>query len=123
MMTPLGPTGRIGELAELRNKLAPLLFRCAKTVYELHLFEPLGFLVELKQIPQIVVIVRNSRETKEYLKATRAPYKQEVRSSSLRPPSIPAASQGQCPSYGASAHCIPPTALWPPDSLSSLQAP
>ena len=31
---------------------AHLPFRCAKTVSELDLFEPLGLLVELEQIPQ-----------------------------------------------------------------------
>jgi hypothetical protein len=40
---------------------------CAKTVFELHLFERLGLLFERKQIPQLVVNIRNSRKTKEPL--------------------------------------------------------
>jgi hypothetical protein len=56
--------------------IARLLFRCAKTVSELLLFEVLGLLFERKQIPQIVVIVRISRKTMDPLEATRLPTRQ-----------------------------------------------
>jgi hypothetical protein len=42
-------------------------FRSAKTVSEPHLFEPLRLPFERKQIPQVVVIVRISRKTREPL--------------------------------------------------------
>jgi hypothetical protein len=44
---------------QMSRGLAPLLFGCAKTVSECHLLEPLGFLFERKQIPQIVVNARS----------------------------------------------------------------
>ena len=53
-------------------------FRCAKTVSELHLFVPLGLLFERKQIPQIVVNIRISRNPMEPLEATRLPWAQGV---------------------------------------------
>ena len=61
----------------------PLLFRCAKTVSELDLLKSLELLFERKQIPRIVVNIRNSRKTMEPLEATWLPYKQEVHSSIL----------------------------------------
>ncbi len=54
--------------------IAPLLFNCAKTVSEPHLFERLGLLFERKQIPQFVVNIRTSRKTMEPLEATRLPW-------------------------------------------------
>jgi hypothetical protein len=57
--------------------LTLLLFSCAKTVSELHLFERLGLLFERKQIPQIVVNVRISRKTMETLEAARLPCRQQ----------------------------------------------
>jgi len=56
----------------------PLLFKCAKTVSELHLFQLLGLPFERKQIPQIVVNVRTSRQTTEPLETTRLPWAQGV---------------------------------------------
>jgi hypothetical protein len=67
---------------------APLFFGCATTVSELHPFRSLGLLFERKQIPQIVVNVRTLRKTTEPLEATLLPYKQEVRGSSPRAPTI-----------------------------------
>ena len=51
-----------------------LLFRCAKTVSESHLFQLPGFPFERKQIPQIVVIVRIQRKTMEALEQTTVPW-------------------------------------------------
>ncbi len=48
--------------------------RCAKTVSERHLFEELGLLFERKQIPQIVVNIRISRNPMEPLEATKLPW-------------------------------------------------
>jgi hypothetical protein len=42
-------------------ELALLLFNCANTVSESHLFQPKGLLFERKQTPQIIVIVRIQR--------------------------------------------------------------
>src|ERR1700722_1711035 len=61
------------------------LLHCAKTVSERHLFEPLRFLFERKQIPQIVVIVRISRNATEPLEATRLPWRTGVVSRSRGP--------------------------------------
>jgi hypothetical protein len=58
--------------------VTPLLFLCAKTVSELHLFVPLRLLLERKPIPQIVVNVRTSRKTTEPLEATSVPWAQGV---------------------------------------------
>ena len=58
--------------------LTPLLFSCAKTVFESHLFQPKGLLFERKQIPQIVVIVRIQRKTMEPLEQTTVPWAQGV---------------------------------------------
>jgi len=52
----------------------PLFSGRAKTVPELHLFEPLGLQFERKQIPQFVVNVRISRKPMEPLEATRLPW-------------------------------------------------
>ncbi len=60
------------------DKLALLLFYCAKTVSELDLFEPLGLPFERKQIPRIVVNVRIQRKTTELLEATSLPWAQGV---------------------------------------------
>jgi hypothetical protein len=54
----------------------PLLFNCAKTVSESHLFQLRGLPFERKQIPQIVVIVRIQRKTMEPLEQTRVPWAQ-----------------------------------------------
>ena len=54
--------------------LTPLLFNCAGTVSELHLFQRLGLLLERKQIPQVVVNVRIRRKAMEPLEATRLPW-------------------------------------------------
>jgi hypothetical protein len=59
-------------------ELALLLFNCAKTVSESHLFQPPGLLFERKQIPQIVVIVRIQRKTMEPLEQTTVPWAQGV---------------------------------------------
>ena len=61
-----------------RGRLTPLLLRCAKTVSELHLFDPLGLLFEQKRIPQFVVNIRKSRNAMEPLEATRLPWAQGV---------------------------------------------
>jgi hypothetical protein len=78
--------------------VTPLLFRCAKTVSELHLFAPLRLLLERKPIPQIVVNVRTSRKTTEPLEATSVPWAQGVgrsnrpaptnRINQIRPPKV-----------------------------------
>jgi hypothetical protein len=47
---------------------------------------PPGFLIERKQIPQIVEIVRNSREPMELLEPARPPWAQGVGSSNLPAP-------------------------------------
>jgi hypothetical protein len=57
-------------------------------VSEIDLLNPTGLLFERKQIPQFVVNIRIWRKTMEPLEATRLPYKQEVRGSSPRPPTI-----------------------------------
>ena len=58
-VTPSGaPSFRTGN----QIGVTPLLLCCAKTVSELHLFELLGLLLERKQIPQIVVNVRNAEK-------------------------------------------------------------
>jgi hypothetical protein len=62
----------------LETRAEHLLFGCAKTVSELHLFEPLRLLFERKQIPQIVVIVRISQKTTEPLEGTQLPWAQGV---------------------------------------------
>ncbi len=55
-----------------------LLFSCAKTVSEAHLFQLPGLPFERKQIPQIVVIVRIQRKTMEPLEQTLVPWAQGV---------------------------------------------
>ena len=58
------------------EKINPLLFACAKTVSEGHLFQPRSLLVERKQIPQIVVIVGTWRKPMAPLEITRLPWAQ-----------------------------------------------
>jgi hypothetical protein len=58
--------------------LALLLFNCAKTVSESHLFQLPGLPFERKQIPLIVVIVRIQRKTMEPLEQTTVPWAQGV---------------------------------------------
>jgi hypothetical protein len=53
-----------------------LLFHCAGTVSELHLFERLRLLFERKQIPRIVVNIWIRRKALEPLEATRLPWAQ-----------------------------------------------
>lgn len=72
----IGFGGAAASVAGDRNRVAPLLFCCAKTVSELHLLEPPGLLFERKQIPQIIVNVRNSRKATEPLETTRVPWAQ-----------------------------------------------
>ena len=52
----------------------PLLFVCAKTVSEGHLFQPRSLLIERKQIPQIVVIAGTLRKPMAPLEITRLPW-------------------------------------------------
>src|SRR5260221_1965555 len=59
-----------------RRLVAPLLFYCAETVSEPHLFHPWNLQFERKQIPQFVVNVRISRKAMEPLEATRLPCSQ-----------------------------------------------
>jgi hypothetical protein len=59
-------------------ELALLLFNCAKTVSESHLFQLPRLPFERKQIPQIVVIVRIQRYTMEPLEQTTVPWAQGV---------------------------------------------
>lgn len=74
-------------MAQRRIGVALLLFfGCARTVSEPDLFKRLRLLFERKQIPRIVVNIRNSRKTMEPLEATRLPYKQEVAGSIPAPP-------------------------------------
>jgi hypothetical protein len=72
----------------LETRAEHLLFGCAKTVSELHLFEPLRLLFERKQIPQIVVNVRIRRKAMEPLEAARLPWAQGVRRSNRPAPTI-----------------------------------
>ena len=58
--------------------LTRLLFNCAKTVSEPDLLKRPGLLFERKQIPQIIVNVRNSRTATEPLETTRVPWAQGV---------------------------------------------
>jgi hypothetical protein len=58
------------------ERINPLLFACAKTVSEGHLFQPRSLLVERKQIPQIVVIVGTWRKPMAPLEITRLPWAQ-----------------------------------------------
>ena len=60
------------------ERINPLLFACAKTVSEGHLFQPRSLLVERKQIPQIVVIVGTWRKPMAPLEITRLPWAQGV---------------------------------------------
>ena len=66
------------DSAVLSTGITPLLFRCAKTVSESHLFQPKGLPFERKHIPQIVVIVRIQRYTMEPLEQTTVPWAQGV---------------------------------------------
>ncbi len=66
-----------------------------KTVSKLQLFEALGLLFERKQIPQIVVIVRNSRKTTEPLEPTPLPWAQGVGRSNRPAPTIRISICGQ----------------------------
>ena len=50
------------DSAVLSTGITPLLFRCAKTVSEPDPFHPKTLLLERKQIPRIVVTIRNSRK-------------------------------------------------------------
>ncbi len=43
---------------------------CAKTVLELLLFRPFGLASSEKQIPQVVLTIKNHRKPKEILEAT-----------------------------------------------------
>jgi hypothetical protein len=54
---------------------APLLFHCAKTVSEPH---PVALLFERKQIPRIVVTIRNSRKPIDRLEPISLPWAQGV---------------------------------------------
>ena len=63
-------------------------FHCAKTVPELDPFHPKTFLFERKQIPRIVVIIRNSRQPREPLEPISLPWAQGVRGSNPRAPTI-----------------------------------
>ena len=67
-------------------ELALLLFNCAKTVSESHLFQSKGLPFERKQIPQIVAIVRIQRQMMEPLEQTTVPSKQVVAGSSPAAP-------------------------------------
>jgi hypothetical protein len=71
----------------------PLLFRCAKTVSELDLLKSLELLFERKQIPRIIVNIRNSRKTMEPLEAAWLPWAQEVAGSNPVAPTKPPSFQ------------------------------
>jgi hypothetical protein len=86
MRPRIKPSGQSG--ADAPAEPALLLFNCAETVSESRLFQQKGLPFERKRIPQIVVIVRIQRKTMEHLEQTTVPYKQEVRGSSPRPPTI-----------------------------------
>jgi hypothetical protein len=58
--------------------LTPLLFNCARTVPEPHLLHPWNLRFERKQIPRIVVNIRNCRSAMEPLEAARLPWAQGV---------------------------------------------
>jgi hypothetical protein len=74
---------------QLLAELALLLFNCAKTVSESHLFQLPGLPFERKQIPQIVVIVRIQRKTMEPLEQTTVPWAQGVGRSNRPAPTKP----------------------------------
>jgi hypothetical protein len=79
-----GPSRRRSTL-----RLTPLLFRCARTVSELYLFERLRLLFERKQIPRFVVNIRNSGKAMEPLEATQLPWAQGVGRSNRPAPTKP----------------------------------
>jgi hypothetical protein len=54
----------------------PLPFCCAKTVSEPDLLKPPELRFERKQIPRIVVNIRNNRKAMEPLEATKLPWAQ-----------------------------------------------
>src|SRR5581483_802623 len=56
----------------------PLLPHCAKTVSEPHPFHPMTLLFERKQIPRIVVTIRNSRNSIDRLEPISLPWAQGV---------------------------------------------
>ena len=58
--------------------LALLLFHCAKTVSERDPFHPMNLPFERKQIPRIVVTIRNSRKPTEPLEPISLPWAQGV---------------------------------------------
>ena len=84
MITDLLPTGLV-------PLPAPLLFHCAKTVSEPDPFDPMNLLVERKQIPRIVVTIRNSRKPTEPLEPISLPWARGVGRSNRPAPTIPPA--------------------------------
>jgi hypothetical protein len=72
--------------------LVALIFRTdrIKTVSKPDLFEPWGLPLSEEQTPHIVEKPENRRDAVEPKDAIRLPYKQEVRGSSPRPPTITA---------------------------------
>lgn len=63
-------------------------FGCVTTVTEPNLLRPLGLLLSERQVPQIVVMVRNHRETMESLEPVIVLHTQEVTASSPVAPTI-----------------------------------
>jgi|ERR1022692_251670 hypothetical protein len=87
-------------------KVTPLLLGCAKTVSEMHLFQPGSLLVERKQIPQVVVIAMSSRNPMEPLEAIRLPWAQGVGRSNRPAPTIESIGYrpiSRAPAYQAGA--------------------
>ena len=83
MITGLRPTNFFAILT-------PLLFHCAKTVSEPHPFHPMTLLFERKQIPRIVVTIRNSRKPTEPLEPIALSWAQGVgRSNRPAPTKLP----------------------------------
>ena len=73
-----GRPAREAAIGRQSERVNPLLFICARTVSEGHLFQPRRLLIERKQIPQIVVIAGTSRKPMAPLEITRLPWAQGV---------------------------------------------
>src|SRR5581483_10339117 len=98
----------------------PLLPHCAKTVSEPHPFHPMTLLFERKQIPRIVVTIRNSRNSIDRLEPISLPWAQGVGRSNRPAPTKPPAAADDVINLSPSLSIPPPQrssnhalSIWP----------